>query len=91
MIDVNEIYLIEALVSIGVSEKEVRKVLNRLKGCRIYIRDKEIEKREIIEFVCKKINQGVRKSEAINLASKVFEKSENRIREIVKGKCEKAN
>ena len=89
MIDVNEIYLIEALVSIGVSEKEVEKVLRRLKGCRIYVRDKEIERKEIIEFVCKKINQGIRKGEAISLASRVFEKSERWIREIIKGKCGK--
>ncbi len=89
MIDVNEIYLIEALVSIGVGEKEVEKVLRRLKGCRIYVRDKEMEKKEIVDFVRKKINQGVRKSEVIQLASKVFEKSENRIREIIKDECGK--
>ena len=89
MIDVNEIYLIEALVSIGASEAEVKKVLKRLRGCRIYVRDKEIEKKEIIEFMCKKINQGIRKSEVIYLASRVFEKSERWIREIIKGECEK--
>ena len=89
MIDVNEIYLIEALVSIGVNEKEVEKVLRRLKGCRIYVRDKEIEKKEIIKFVCKKIKEGVRKSEVIQLASRVFEKSERWIREIIKDECGK--
>jgi len=87
MIDVNETYLVEALVSIGVSEKEVQKVLKRLRGCRIYIRDRQ--KEEIIDFVCKKIKQGVKRSEAIRYAAMVFEKSENRIREIIRGKCGK--
>ena len=89
MIDVNETYLIEALVSVGVSEKQIERVMQKMGGFRIYVRDKEIERKQIIKFVCKKIKNGMCKKEAVDFAAKVFNKSERRIRNIIKDKCEK--
>ena len=83
MINATEIYLIDVLQDIGVPKDKINDVLYRLAGWRIYIRKNKIENQIIKSFYEEKKQQGMDKREIIKLIASIFNKSKNRVREIV--------
>ena len=83
MINANEIYLIDVLQDVGLSKDKIDDVLYRLAGWRIHVRKSKTEQQMIKSFYEEKSRQGMDKREIIKLIASIFNKSENRVREIV--------
>jgi len=83
MIDANEYYLVETLKELGVEDKKIKKLVEKFEGWRIYFRKKN-QKERIIEFYHQMLNIGLNKETAIKNLSSFFDKSESRIKAILK-------
>ena len=84
MISANEEYLISELKELGVDERVIEKLILRLRGWRIYIRDKKSEKEKIKEEFLKLKKQNFTTAQAVDILSKVFEKAQRTIYYIIK-------
>ena len=67
-----------------IDEATLKKIWRFCKGARIYFPANAIEYEEIRSFVAKKRAEGVTMADAVEEAARRFEKSERRIRKIVK-------
>jgi hypothetical protein len=83
MINANEVYLIDVLQDVGLSKEQINNILRRLAGWRIHIRKNKTENQMIKIFYEAKKELGMEKHKIIKLAASIFNKSENRIREII--------
>jgi len=83
MIDANEYYLVEALKELGLEEDKIKKLVEKFEGWRIYFRKKN-QKKRIVEFYFQMLDIGLNKEIAIKNLSCFFDKSESRIKAILK-------
>jgi len=82
MIEMNDLELIRVCKDIGLAPRQIRKILRSLAGIRVYFRKKPTEYEEIKSLYEQMIAVGTSRSEAVKELSRIFEKSESRIREI---------
>jgi len=84
MIEANEFYVISELKEIGLKKNQIKEFLRRFAGWRIYFRKKQNEYEEIRALYNQMKKAGMQRSEAVKELSMIFEKSESRIRIIIK-------